>query len=289
MLAALRRCHSHMLPSNRSTTFVLIGLVIIAVSLASHPLAGQWIRYPTAGAPRTADGSVDLSAPAPRGADGKPDFSGIWTSDEVDPRRPNVPPNPHDATTSRRMINLGVDLPGGLPYQPWLAAQVKERKANNAKDDPHVRCLPDNFLRSYGMPHLLKFVHTPGLLVALSEWNAAYRQIFTDGRALPDDPTPSWEGYSSAKWAGDTLVVDTIGLRDDSWIDWNGSVVTTAARVREEMRRPDFGHLQIQLTVDDPKAYTKPWTVTIKERIIVDAELIDEICLENERSLQHMK
>jgi hypothetical protein len=278
-----------MLPANRSTAVVIIGLVIAAVSLASRPLAGQWIRYPTAGAPRKADGSVDLSAPAPRGADGKPDFSGIWTSDEVDPRRPNVPPNPHDATTSRRMINLGVDLPGGVPYQPWLAAQVKERKANNAKDDPHVRCLPDNFLRSYGMPHLLKFVHTPGLLVALSEWNAAYRQIFTDGRALPDDPTPSWEGYSSAKWVGDTLVVDTIGLRDDSWIDWNGSVVTATAKVREEMRRPDFGHLQIQLTVDDPKAYTRPWTVTIKERIIVDAELIDEICLENERSLQHMK
>ena len=96
-------------------------------------------------------------------------------------------------------------------------------------------------------------------------------------------------GYSSSKWSGDTLVVDTIGLRDDSWIDWQGSVVTEAAKVREQIRRPDFGHLEIQLTVDDPKAYTKPWTVTIKERLIVEAELIDEICLENERSLQHMK
>jgi hypothetical protein len=266
-------------------------LLVVAViaSLSSSHLAAQWIRHSVAGVPRKSDGTVDMSAATPRTPDGKPDFSGIWTSDEVDPRRPNVAPNPHDATTSRRMINLGVDLPGGLPYQPWLAALVKERWSKNAKDDPHVKCLPDNFIRAYGMPHLLKFVRTPGLLMVLNEWNAGYRQVFTDGRPLPSDPTPSWMGYSSAKWSGDTLVVDTIGLRDDSWIDWQGSVVGETAKVKEEIRRPDFGHLEIQLTVDDPKAYTKPFTVTIKERLIVEAELIDEICLENERSLQHMK
>ena len=235
---------------------------IFAGVLASSPLAAQWIRYPSAGAPRQADGTVDMSAATPRAADGKPDFSGIWTSDEVDPRRPNVPPNPRDATTSRRMINIGVELPGGLPYQPWLAALVKERWAKNAVDDPHVRCFPDNFLRAYGTPHLLKFAEMPGLLIVLNEWNAGYRQIHTDGRALPDDPNPSLMGYSSAKWDGDTLVVDTNGVRDDTWIDWQGSVLTEA---------------------------TKPWTVTIKERLIADAELIDEICLENERSLKHMK
>jgi hypothetical protein len=265
------------------------GLVTLVALLASSPLVAQWIRYPSAGAPRKADGSVDMSAPTPRTADGKPDFSGIWTSDEIDPRRPNVPPNPRDATTSRRMINIGVELPGGLPYQPWLAELTKQRWAVNAKDDPHVRCLPDNFIRAYGTPHLLKFVQTPGLLIVLNEWNAGYRQVFTDGRPLPEDPNPSWMGYSSAKWSGDTLVVDTIGLRDDSWIDWQGSVVGEAAKIREEMRRTDFGHMEIRLTVDDPKAYTKPWTVTIKERLIADAELIDEVCLENERSLQHMK
>jgi hypothetical protein len=166
---------------------------------------------------------------------------------------------------------------------------VKERTGNLAKDDPHIRCLPDNFLRAYGMPHLLKFVHVPNLLLVLNEWNAGYRQVFTDGRPLPPDPTPSWQGYSSGKWSADTLVVDTIGLRDDTWIDWNGSVLTEAAKVREQIRRPDFGHLEIQVTVDDPKAYTKPWTVLIKERLIVEAELIDEICLENEQSLKHMK
>jgi len=264
-------------------------LVTVALVVLGTPLAAQWVRYPTAGAPRKADGNVDMSATAPRLADGKPDFSGIWTSDEVDPRRPGVPPNPHDATTSRRMVNLGVELPGGLPYQPWLAPIVKQRTANLAKDDPHIICLPDNFLRAYGMPHLLKFVHTPNLFLVLNEWNAGYRQVFTDARPLPEDPTPTWQGYSSAKWSGDTLVIDTIGLRDDTWIDWNGSALTEAAKVREQIRRPDFGHLEIQVTVDDPKAYTKPWTVMIRERLIVDTELIDEICLENEQSLKHMK
>ena len=187
------------------------------------------------------------------------------------------------------MINLGVDVQGGLPYQPWLASLVKQRTDNHAIEDPHVRCFPDNFLRAYGMPHLLKFVHSPKLLVVLNEWNASYRQIFTDARTMPVDPQPTWQGYSSAKWSGDTLVVDTIGMRNDTWIDWNGSVLTEAAKVREEFRRIDFGHLEIRVTVDDPKAYTKPWTVMIKERLIVDTELMEEVCLENEQSLQHMK
>jgi hypothetical protein len=278
---------------------------IALIILVTAQLAAQWMKYPTAGVPRKSDGKVDMSAPTPRMANGKPDFSGIWTSSE--PRRteglssPKQPPGPRitnkedtpgdpaNITASRQMANLGVDLPGGLPYQPWLVPIVKERTDNLAKDDPHIRCLPDNFLRAYGLPHLLKFVHTPNILVVLNEMNAGFRQVFTDARPLPQDPNPSWQGYSSAKWSGDTLVIDTIGFRDDTWIDWNGSVLTQAGKVREQMRRPDFGHLEIQVTVDDPKAYTKPWTVTLRERIVVDAELIDEICLENEQSLQHMK
>lgn len=268
---------------------VPVVLVILGTPLASTQLAAQWVRYPTAGLPRKADGNVDMSATTPRTADGKPDFSGVWTSDEVDPRRPNVVPNPHDATTSRRMINLGVELKGGLPYQPWLVPIVKQRTANNAKDDPHIKCFPDTFLRAYGMPHLLKFVQVPGLLVMLNEWNAGYRQVFMDGRPLPQDPNPSLQGYSSAKWSGDTLVIDTNGFQNDTWIDWNGSVLTESAKVRELIKRPDLGHLEIEVTVDDPKAYTKPWTVMIKERLIADTELLDEICLENEQSLKHMK
>jgi hypothetical protein len=289
--------------------FLTVALVILGTPLASTHLAAQWLKYPSAGVPRKADGKVNMSAPSPRMADGKPDFSGIWTTGEPnvrtgelsspkqapgprEPQSPSAAQSPGDATAitaSRQMANIGVDRPGGLPYQPWLVPIVKERTDNLAIDDPHIRCLPDNFLRAYGLPHLLKFVHTPGLLVMLNEMNAGYRQVFTDARPLPQDPTPTWQGYSSGKWSGDTLVIDTTGLRDDTWIDWNGSVLTQAAKVREQIRRPDFGHLEIQVTVDDPKAYTKPWTVTLRQRIVVDTELIDEICLENEQSLQHLK
>lgn len=266
--------------------------VIASLLILSAPLAGQWFHYPSAGVPHKSDGKVSMSAPAPRMTDGKPDFSGIWTTAEPNRKVSNpadTPADQTDITASRQMANIGVDLPGGLPYQPWLVPIVKERTENLAKDDPHIKCMPDNFLRAYGLPHLLKFVHSPGLLIVLNEMNAGYRQVFTDGRPLPKDPQPSWQGYSSAKWSGDTLVIDTIGVHDDTWIDWNGSVLTEAGKVREEMRRPDFGHLEIRVTVDDPKAYTKPWTVTLKEKIVVDTELVDEICLENEKSLQHMK
>lgn len=193
------------------------------------------------------------------------------------------------ATMSRQGINMGVDLPGGLPYQPWLAALVQERTKNLAIDDPHIRCLPDTFLRAYGLPHYLKFVQTPNLLVMLNEMNGVYRQVFTDGRPLPNDPNPSWQGYSTATWSGDTLVVDTIGFRNDIWIDWDGSVITEDAKVHEQIRRPDFGHLEIQVTVDDPKAYTKPWTVTLHQLFAADTELIDEICAENEKFSKHSK
>jgi hypothetical protein len=294
----------------RFEALVTIAFVVLGVPLAPTHLAAQWVKYPTAGVPRKADGKVNMSAPSPRLADGKPDFSGIWTTGEPYDRRgrglssPKDLPGPRDSQTahhaetpgdptaivgSRQMANIGIDLPGGLPYQPWLAALAKVRTDNLAKDDPHIRCLPDNFLRAYGMPHLLKFVHSPGLLVVLNEVDAGYRQVFTDARPLPEDPNPSWQGYSSGKWSGDTLVIDTIGLRDDTWIDWNGSVLTQAAKVREQIRRPDFGHLDIQVTVDDPKAYTKPWTIALTQRIVVDTELIDEICAEGEQSLKHMK
>jgi hypothetical protein len=280
-------------------------LMILCTLLASTSLAAQWFKYPSAGVPRKADGSVNMSGPTPRLADGKPDFSGIWMTAEPNRRTSGLsstrnqgteaqplddkPGNPTAIGASRQMANIGIDLPGGLPYQPWLIPIVKERTANEAIDDPHINCLPDNFLRAYGLPHLLKFVHTPGLLVVLNEMNAGYRQVFTDARPLPNDPSPSWQGYSSATWDGDTLVIDTIGLRDDTWIDWNGSVLTQAARVREEIRRPTFGYLEIRATVDDPKAYTKPWTVTLRQRVVVDTELVDEICLENQKFFPRSK
>jgi hypothetical protein len=256
------------------------------------PVSAQWLKYPTAGVPRTADGKANLAAATPRTADGKPDLSGIWLTDNGNCPRGQDPESlvcGAELPMSRYGINLGTGMPGGLPYQPWLVPLVKERTANNAKDDPHVRCLPDTFVRAYGLPHLLKFVQTPGLLIMLSEVNASYRQVFTDGRPFPEDPTPSWQGYSTAAWEGDTLVIDSIGFRDHTWIDWNGSEISDSAKVRERISRPDYGHLQVEVTIDDPKSYTKPWTVTLRQRLALNTELVDEVCLENEKSLQRMK
>jgi hypothetical protein len=140
----------------------------------------------------------------------------------------------------------------------------------------------------YTLPHITKFVQTRKLLVLINEYNAGYRQIFMDGRALPEDPQPSWNGYSTAKWEGDTLVVETNGFRDDLWMDMTGTPLTNAAKVVERLRRPNFGTLEIDATVNDPKAYTRPWSLKMVDKIVLGTELIDEVCLENENSAQHM-
>jgi len=256
-------------------------------------LTAQWLKYPTAGVPRGRDGKVNLAGPVPRTREGTPDFSGLWLTADGLPCNQQTLGSEFlvcgaELPISRYGINMGTGMPQGLPYQPWAAEQVKYETEQNSKDDPHARCLPDTFVRLYGLPHIQKFVQTTGLLVMLDELNAGYRQVFTDGRPLPIDPQPSWQGYSSGKWSGDTLVVDSIGFRDGLWLDIVGSPLTSAAKVRERIRRPDFGHLEVEVTVDDPKAYTKPWTVTLTQVIAVDTELVDEICLENEKSVQRM-
>jgi hypothetical protein len=265
---------------------------VIAAAGAPRVATAQWLRYPTADVPRKADGTPDLSAPAPRLPDGRPDFSGIWHTAVKNPCTPE----------SSRFIecgseiggsplarDLGRNLPGGLPYQLWAAALVRQRIADDSRDDPHVRCLPDNPPRPWGMPHLTKAVHTPKLLVLLYEVNAMYRQIFIDGRPHPVDPTPAWNGYSTAAWQGDTLVIQTTGFRDDLWIDMGGSPMSGAARMTERLRRPNFGTLEVEITVDDPKVYTRPWTVRMDQAIQLDTELIDEFCLENEQSWKRMQ
>jgi hypothetical protein len=270
---------------------VLLGSVLIAIVSVPAVSIGQWLRYPTADVPRNADGTPNLTAAAPRLPDGKPDFSGLW---HVAMRNPcNAALNRFSGCTeiggSPLARDLGVNLPGGLPYQPWAAEIVKQRAADDSRDDPHVRCLPDNPPRHWGLPHLNKIVHTPKLLVVLYEVNAMYRQIFTDGRPLPEDPTPGWNGYSTARWEGDTLVVQTIGFRDSLWIDLHGSPMSDAAKMTERLRRPDYGTLEVEITVDDPKVYTRPWTVRMDQVIELDTDLIDEFCLENEKSYERMQ
>ncbi len=269
-------------------------VMFLVIAVIGAPALGfaQWLHYPTADVPRKADGSPDLTAPAPRLPDGKPDLSGLWRPGRRNPCRSQTGQTVECGTElggSSLVRNIGVDLPGGLPYQPWAAELVKVRTKEDSVDDPHVRCLPDNPPRPWGLPHLTKAVHTPKLLVLLYEVNAMYRQIFIDGRPQPVDPNPAWNGYSTAAWEGDTPVVQTAGFRDDLWIDMGGSPMSDAAKMTERIRRPNYGTLELEITVDDPKVYTRPWTINTAQAIMLDAELIDEFCLENEKSFQRMQ
>jgi hypothetical protein len=186
--------------------------------------------------------------------------------------------------------SIGAGVEGGLPFQPWAEQLMKKRMSENSKDNPDAKCLPMGLMQFHLHPQPRKIIQTPGLIVIIYEANSGLRQIFTDGRPLPKkaDLQPTWYGYSVGKWDGDTLVVETIGLRDDGWHDINGSPQTDAAKFTERFRRPNFGNLDMEITVDDPKAYTKPWTVKLNQRIMVDTELIEFICNENDTSPPHM-
>jgi len=256
---------------------LMAGVVLSALSARAH---GQWLNYPTSGVPRTADGTPNLSAPAPRAADGKPDLSGLWAMETKRAANANFPGC--DAV-SDEFINIAARLGAGLPYQPWARDLVKARQSEQRVNDPMSRCIPIGPVRLHTWNGPRKLVQTPGLLIVMNEPDTSYRQIFTDGRPLPNDPNPSWNGYSSGRWEGDTLVVQTIGLRDRLWLDATGNPLTDAARITERFHRPDFGHLDVDITVDDPKAYTKPFTITLHQAIKLDTDLLDYVCSENEK------
>jgi hypothetical protein len=268
----------------------------IIVCVISAPLAAQWLDYPTPGIPRLPDGKPNRTAAAPRTPDGKPDLSGIWglpcpIGNAAAVGSFNGQPNMYCATEVAippEFGNIGQAFKDGLPYQPWAAELVKKTRENNRPNDPLTHCFPVGIVRLDVFPLFRKIVQVPGLLAILNEQNASYRQIFTDGRPLPVDPNPSWNGYSTGKWEGDTLVVQTTGFRDGLWLDTGGSPLTDAARVTERFRRVNYGTLQIEITVDDPKAYTKPWTIQVKQIIAPDTELLDYICLENEKDAAHL-
>jgi hypothetical protein len=256
-----------------------------ALCIVCAPLPAQWLNYPTAGVPKKPDGSPNLRAPAPRTADGKPDFSGIWEAEKNQPCPADGCP---DGPTGKEFFDIGWSIKGGLPYQPWARDLVKERLRQNRKDNPNARCLPLGVVGTHTFPLLRKIVQVPGLIVTLNERNAMYRQIFTDGRPLPEDPQSSFNGYSTGKWDGDTLVVQTNGFRDGIWLDANGDPLTEAGKITERFRRVDYGHMEVEVTVDDPKAYTAPWTVKLNQFIVLNTELLDFVCLENEKDVAHL-
>ena len=260
-----------------------IRIVFALMLVSSVSIRAQWLNYPTAGVPRSRDGRPNLSAPAPRAADGKPDLSGIW---QLEARCP--PDGCADYPAAPEFLDFGARIAGGLPYQPWAADLVKERSALSGRDDPVAFCRPPGALRILTFPPPRKFIQLPGLVVILSERDVTYRQLFADGRPLPKDPEPSFNGYSTGKWQGDTFVVETHGFRDGIWLDRKGSPMTDAARVTERFRRVNYGRLEIEVTVNDPKAYTRPWSATLNQVILLDTELLDYHGLDNERDPKHL-
>ncbi len=281
-----------------------VGLLALVTAFAASPTA-QWPLFKRADVPRLPDGSVNLTAPAPTFLDGKPDLSGVWenigwregaaasgvitgtggapTTRSAEDRRVRVP-------TIAAFFEIGSMVPGGLPYQPWARELKDKRTAENAKDNPDAYCLPLGNMQLHLHPQPRKIIQSKGEIVILYEGNAGIRQIFTDGRPLPSgDPQPWWFGYSIGRWEGDTLVVQTSGFRDGGWLDVNGSPLTDAGKMTERFRRINYGTLELELTVDDAKAYTRPWTVKFNQRLMPDDELIEFICQENERSTAHFK
>ena len=239
------------------------------LSLASVPLAAQWLHYPTPGMPRTPEGKPNLSAAAPKMPDGKPDLSGIWA-----------------AADNKYLQNLAAD---GIevPFQPWAEKLYRDRSENLGKGRPSERCLTHGVTDFDALGINWKIIQTPGMIAVLYEAYNHYRQIFLDGRPLPKPTQPAYLGYSVGRWEGETLVVETTGFNDVGWLDDGGHPQTEALHVTERFRRRDFGHMDLQLTIDDPKAYTKPWGPTLRLNFQPDDELMESIC-ENEKDVPHM-
>ena len=260
-------------------------LACLAAFVIALPAAAsaQWLEYPTPGVPRTADGKPDMTAPTPRTADGKPDFSGMWGWET----RANCGAHCNDFQISREFINIAATLKEPLPYQPGVAELVKRRTAAQ-NEDPNAHCMPRGAPRIWTDDYYKRIFSIPDRVVILTERNMQYRQIFTDGRPLPVDPNPTWNGYSTARWDDDTLVVQTVGFKDDLWLDASGNPLTGAAKLTERIRRPNYGTLEVSMTIDDSKSYTAPWTVKLTQPLVLDSELLDYYCLENEKSLVHM-
>jgi hypothetical protein len=271
--------------------------VMAIVAAMSATAAAQWPAYTTPDVPRTADGKPNLDAPAPRTPDGKVDFSGIWNRPFGlgGARGRGAAPPPTPAPDAIPQSGFGEVAGRGfpLPLQPWAAELKKKRMADNSKDNPDVWCLPIGLMQYHNHPQPRQIVQTKNLILITYEANYGLRYIYMDGRPAPNnDPTPWWFGYSRGWFEGDTLVVETTNFLGDEragWLDVNGSPYTDALKMTERFRRPTFGTLEIDITIDDKKAYTKPFTVRVDQRIMVDQEMIEFICNENERSTEHIK
>lgn len=242
-------------------------LLLVTLVISAAPAAAQWLNYPTPDLPRTADGKPNLAAPAPRMSDGRPDLSGMWRLNGLG-----------------HVFNILGDQK--VDMLPWAREVYAKRSIGFAQDSPDSNCLPPGPMAGLFGMEPTKFVQTKNLLLILYE-GAPTRQVFLDGRPLPKDPNPTWMGYSVGRWDGDTLVVDTAGYNDRTWLDLTGHPHTEALHVTERFRRMNTGQMKVEMTFDDPKTYSRAWTISVDAQLVPDTELLEFICNENEKSSRH--
>jgi hypothetical protein len=298
-----------------------VSCAVVALLVGSASVSAQWPTFRDATVPRDAKGLVRMEAPPPRAADGKPDLAGVWLRADPEPlpeelkglfggqpsRDPSgdvsqevfakpFPPDPKSPPLAA-FWDIETNIAGGLPKTPWAADVKKQRMANEMKDNPDANCMPMGITQFHMQPQPRKIIQTPKLIVILYEANYGQRLIYLDGRTLPTqgEPQPWWYGYSVGRWEGETLVVETNNLRGaeegpyDGWLDVRGTPFSNQAKFIERFRRPMFGKLEIDVTLEDAKAFSKPFTVRINQRVVVDEEPIEFVCNENQQFRQRVK
>jgi hypothetical protein len=246
-------------------------LGVLALGLLHSSAASQWMPHPAADMPRKPNGAPDLDAPVPRAADGKPDLSGLW----------------HVRAFGKYHGNLAADL-GKVPLGSLGESMYKEHMEKLGAEDPSTGCLPSGVPRFYGDPYPFKILQQPGITMMLLESGTLFRQIFTDGRELPVNPTPTWLGYSVDRWSGDEFIIHSAGFNGKTLLDSNGLPTSDALQVTERRHRRNYGHMDAVITIDDAKMYTTSWTVTLPLELMPESELMEYVCLENERDLRHI-
>jgi hypothetical protein len=259
---------------------------VIACVVAGLSVRAQWLNQPIAGAPRTPDGKINMTGPVPR-LNGKPDLSGIWQV-QGDPRAPGGLFGLGESLNSRYFRDVLSDFkPDDRPLTPLGAERLRQHTQPGAFN-PTLNCLPDGVPHGDLLPEPFKIIHSSGVIVMLYEVETTFRQIFMDGRKLPADMSPTWQGYSVGRWEGDTLVIDTAGFNDRSWLDARGTPRSTDMRVEERFRRRDYGHMDLTITITDPQIFTKPITFSVVEELLPDTDLLEHYCVENEKDDAHM-
>jgi hypothetical protein len=258
-------------------------IACVSAGLSAH---AQWVHQPIAGAPRMADGTVNMAGPVPM-VNGKPDLSGIWQV-QGEPRGPNALFGLGESTNSKYFRDVLSDFkPNERPLTPAGAERLRKHSQPGAFS-PTLNCLPDGVPHGDLLPEPFKIVHASGVILMLYEVETTFRQIFTDGRTLPINPTPAWQGYSVGRWDGDTLVIETAGFNDSGWLDARGTGHSTEMRVEERFRRRDYGHLDLAVTITDPQTFTRPITFSVVEQLLPDTDLLEHYCVENERDAAHL-